>query len=237
MKRMLIVGGFFVSILLVFIYFGSNFFPRAWLYLGLQNQGIFFEKKLEVQTLVIDHDEDNDGIKDLADLVKGGRADVKNKSNYKSVYYSGGYPPSNEGVCTDLLWRSFKEAGYDLKKLIDADIKNFPTKYPRTNNEPDPNIDFRRVPNVDVFLKRHAKVLAMNIEPGNVENLKEWQGGDIVTFGSPVYHTGIVSDMRRPDGVPYIIHNAGPSPREEDVLLYWHENISPIIGHYRWPKI
>ena len=41
---------------------------------------------------------------------------------YKSAYYVGGYPPATEGVCTDVVWRAFKEAGYDLKKMIDADI-------------------------------------------------------------------------------------------------------------------
>jgi uncharacterized protein YijF (DUF1287 family) len=236
-KKFLIIIGLLLCVLLVFMFFYRNFFFPAQIYLGVNPKGIFYEKKIDVPAIEIDHDEDSDGVKDLADLVKGARADVKNKSNYKSAYYSGGYPPDNEGVCTDLLWRAFKEAGYDLKKLVDTDIKKYTAKYPRINGKPDSNIDFRRVSNVDVFLKRHAQVLTMKIEPGNVENLKEWQAGDIVTFGAPVYHTGIVSDLRRPDGVPYLIHNAGPSPREEDALLYWHENISPIIGHYRWPKI
>lgn len=239
MKKVWLISGIlFIIIFLYIILTYQTPVPKMELYTRFsRSPSLFAEKTLEVPKIEIDHDEDKDGIKDSVDLVKGARVDVKNRSNYKSAYYSGGYPPEDEGVCTDLLWRAFKETGYDLKKLIDIDIKKFPTKYPRIAGKPDPNIDFRRVPNVDMFLKRHAEILTTKVEPGNVENLKEWQGGDIVIYGAPIYHTGIISDMRRPDGVPYLIHNAGPYPREEDALLYWHENISPIIGHYRWPKI
>jgi len=59
---------------------------------------------------------------------------------------------------------------------------------------PDPNIDFRRVPNLVVLFKKKAAVLTTDLEPGNVENLKEWQGGDIVVFAAPHEHIGIVSD-------------------------------------------
>jgi len=31
-----------------------------------------------------------------------------------------------------------------------------------------------------------------------------------------------------------MIHNSAPTPREDDWLLYWNEDISKIIGHYRW---
>jgi len=54
-----------------------------------------------------------------------------------------------------------------------------------------------------------------------------------VTFSNPYEHIAIVSDKRRPDGVPYIIHNSGPTPRESDDLLDWP---SPITGHYRFPQ-
>ena len=229
MKKLWIFGGVIITIFFLYIFSYKDS--------GKEDGFIFKDKKLEVPSIEINHDEDKDGIKDLAELVEGARKEVKNKSTYKSAYYQGGYPPETEGVCTDVVWRAFQNAGYDLKKLVDADIKKNPSKYPRTEGKPDPNIDFRRVPNLDVFFKRHALVLTTTLKPGNVESLKEWQAGDIVTFGAPVFHVGIVSSERRSDGVPYIIHNAGPAPREEDAILYWHENVSKIIGHYRWPKI
>lgn len=174
-------------------------------------------------------DEDNDGIFDLDDIVQGARIEAQNKPIYKSKYYSGGYPPDNEGVCTDVIWRAYKNAGFNLKDMVDADIKNNLSSYPI--DVPDPNIDFRRVKNLIVFFENHGSKLTCELIPGDKDNLVKWQGGDIVIFKQPE-HIGILSLKRRKDGVPYLIHNAGPYTKEADHLLYWMDN---IIGHYRFP--
>lgn len=218
-KQPLIYIGF-ILIILGFFYFNGEAAQRG----------------LNIAKIEIDHDQDQDGIKDLDDILEGARKDAANHPLYRSAYYRGGYPPDNEGVCTDVIWRAFKNAGYNLKEMVDRDIRAHLAEYPRVNGKPDPNIDFRRVPNLQVFFKRQATVLTNEVKPGDIENLREWQGGDIVVFGPPLYHIAIVSDKRRPDGVPLIIHNAAPYTKEEDALLYWHQNISKIIGHFRWPK-
>lgn len=181
------------------------------------------------------HDEDNDGVNDTQDLIDGARAEVTRQPTYLSEYYNGGYPPPEIGVCTDLVWRAFHDAGYELKQLVDADIATRPNAYPRTEGKPDPNIDFRRVPNLDVFFKKFATTLTRELKPGDAANLAEWQGGDLVLFGAPTFHIGIVSDKRTRDGVPLLLHNAGIA-REDNGILSWSRNISPIIGHYRWPS-
>jgi uncharacterized protein len=196
---------------------------------------IFDGPKIEVPQMYASHDEDRDGINDTQDLIDGARSEVVRQPEYKSAYYDGGYPPDEEGVCTDVVWRAFKHAGYDLKKLVDEDIARRTNAYPRVDGKPDPNIDFRRVPNLDVFFKKYATSLTLEVKPGDIENLTEWQGGDLVLFGGPKFHIGIVSDKRRRDGVPLLIHNAGFA-REDDGLVYWPERITPIIGHYRWGK-
>ena len=56
------------------------------------------------------------------DIVQGARIDAENKPNYRSAYYAGGYPPDDEGVCTDVVWRALKNAGHTLKDMVDADI-------------------------------------------------------------------------------------------------------------------
>ena len=188
---------------------------------------------VKVDRLVINVDKDGDGILDLDDLVEGARKDAKNKPIYKSVYYDGGYPPDSEGVCTDVVWRAFKNSGYNLKEMVDKDIRENPTLYPRVKMKPDPNIDFRRVPNLKVFFKRHAKSCTLELKPGDSENLKNWQGGDIVIFENPD-HIGIISDKRNYKGVPYMIHNSSPYTRERDDLEYW---IDKITGHFRFPDI
>lgn len=188
---------------------------------------------IEIENLVLDSDQDGDGIFDLDDILEGARIEVENKPQYKSAYYSGGYPPDGEGVCTDVIWRAYKNAGYDLKGLIDQDIKENIGDYPRVEGRPEPNIDFRRVPNLLVFFQKYGESLTQELKPNDPENLKEWQRGDIVVYGAPLWHIAIVSDKRRADGIPYIIHNAGPTPREEDYILKWP---SPMIGHFRYPK-
>jgi uncharacterized protein YijF (DUF1287 family) len=188
--------------------------------------------KVQVPRITVGTDRDGDGLCDLQDIVEGARKDAANKPVYTDKYYRGGYPPDNEGVCTDVIWRAFKNAGYNLKDMVDKDIREHKGSYPAVNGRPDPNIDFRRVRNLYVFFKKYATSLTLELKPYDIENLSQWQGGDIVTFSNPG-HIAIISDRRRNDGIPYIIHNAGPYTREGDDLLYW---MSSITGHFRFPK-
>jgi len=186
-----------------------------------------------VERIVANSDKDGDGILDADDIVQGARQEVKNKTKYKDAYYAGGYPPDGEGVCTDVVWRALKNAGYDLKTLMDQDILQNTKSYPRVAGTPDPNIDFRRVKNQFVFFQRHATSLTTEIIPGDPENLKEWQGGDIVITDIPD-HVAIVSDKRNWQGVPYVIHNARRRASEDDCLVSWNKH---IIGHFRFPPV
>ena len=168
-------------------------------------------------------DFDNDGIDDQTDILEGVRKYIATKPQYKSAYYAGGYPTDGYGVCTDVVAQGFLNAGYDLRELVDADIKVAPEAY---NVEiPDDNIDFRRVRNLKVFFDRHAISLATD-----VTKIEEWQGGDIVIF--KYSHIGVVSDRRNGNGVSFLIHHGSPMQvgYEQDVLEYDEE----IIGHYRW---
>lgn len=191
-----------------------------------------FKKAVNIPQIPCPIDKDGDGVDDLKDIVEGAKKEVMRKPHYRSVYYQGGYPPDNEGVCTDVIWRAFQNAGYNLKELIDKDIRENTSHYPRVEGKPDPNIDFRRVQNIVVFLRRHGLELTTEVVPGDADNLYLWQPGDIVTFDYPYEHIAIISDKRRADGVPYLIHNAGPTASETDRLLSWP---SSITGHFRFP--
>lgn len=105
--------------------------------------------------------------------------------------------------------------------LIQEDIKANPNDY--NIDEPDINIDFRRVRNLKVYFSHSAISLTTDISA-----IEEWQGGDIVIFQN---HIGIVSDRRNRNGVPYVIHHNDPWQKtyEQDIL----ENRDDIIGHYR----
>lgn len=192
-----------------------------------------FIKPVHISQISCPIDKDGDGLDDLRDIVAGAKAEVSRKPQYRSAYYQGGNPPETEGVCTDVVWRALRDAGYNLKELVDKDIRENLSQYSRVGGKPDPNIDYRRVPNLVVFFRRNALELTKEIKPGDKENLYLWQPGDIVTFDNPHEHIAIISDKRRPDGVPYLLHNPGPTAVETDQLLSWP---SALTGHFRFPR-
>ena len=165
----------------------------------------------EYPRVVATVDYNNNGNDDYLDFVLGARRDAENHPTYDDSYFEGGYPPDNIGVCADVIWRAFKEAGYSLRDMVDKDIRTRRSAYLKIS-EPDTNIDFRRVYNLKVFFEKYAVSLT-----NDINDTEEWQPGDIVIFGSNT-HIGIVSDKRNEAGRPYIIHNGGQEDREEDYL-------------------
>lgn len=183
---------------------------------------IYTAKDFNMKTIKSRKDFNKNGVDDYTDILLGARKDGENKPVYDGSYYVGGYPPDNIGVCTDVVWRAFKNAGYSLKDMVAQDIRKNTALYPNVNGKPDPNIDFRRVTNLKVYFERYAISLTLD-----TDRIDKWQPGDIVTYGT--YHVAVVSDKRNSQGVPYIIHNAGQPVREEDTLA------SPdISGHFRF---
>lgn len=210
MKRKLLL----ISILFLFIFFileTWNIFPKK----------VYYAYDFQIEEYISPNDKDNDGIDDAHDILYGAREYVQSGLKYKSVYYEGGYPTDDYSVCTDVIWYAFQSAGYNLKQLVDDDIKNNKELYNIDN--PDTNIDFRRVKNLNIFLKRNATSLTLDLN-----KIDEWQAGDIVVF-SPS-HIAILSDKRNEKGIPYIIHHSKSPFKEEDALLHNKK----IIGHYRW---
>ena len=175
-----------------------------------------------IETVKSSSDYNNNGIDDYTDILLGARSDAQNTPVYEDSYWEGGYPPDNIGVCSDLIWRAFKNAGYCLKCMIDRDISRNISHYPRVEWFHDSDIDFRRVPNLKVFFEKYGISLTTD-----TEDISQWQPGDIVVFGD--YHIGIISDKRNRYGIPYLLHNSGQPDREEDALVR-----VDISGHYRF---
>lgn len=210
-----------VIVIAVFIRFPS--FGDILVPLG--EQKTYPAQEFGIEPITSPLDANQNGVDDYTDLLLGARKDAENHPNYHSAYYAGGYPPEDEGVCTDVIWRAFQNAGYCLKDLVDADIAADPKSYP-LQGKPDPNIDFRRVRNLKVFFDRNSTILT-----NDLSLIAEWQPGDIVIFSTT--HIGVISDKRNKEGIPYLIHNAGQANREEDALQSWNRK-KPITGHYRF---
>ncbi|MFO8085397.1 MAG: DUF1287 domain-containing protein [Desulfobacterales bacterium] len=168
------------------------------------------------------------------DLVKAAlertRHSVRYDGRYISIPYPGGDVPSNIGVCTDMIIRSYRKIGIDLQELVHLDMKSDFDAYPSRRiwglTKPDTNIDHRRVPNLQVFFSRKGEKLLVS------SNADDYEPGNIVTWMLPdnLPHIGIVTDKIHPiSGNPLIVHNIGAGPKLEDMLFSY-----PISGHYRF---
>jgi len=147
--------------------------------------------------------------------------------SYVALDYPGGDVPEKTGVCSDVVVRAFRKAGIDLQREIHEDMKAARSEYSNKwgANNPDRNIDHRRVLNLMTYFKRQRKTLPIS------NNAADYQPGDIVAWEltSGIDHIGIVTNiLSDSDGRYLIVHNIGAGTRIEDVLFGW-----TIKGHYR----
>src|SRR2546423_2565737 len=149
--------------------------------------------------------------------------------SYQKIDYPNGDVPLESGVCSDVIVRAFRKANIDLQKDVHEDMKSnfsaYPTKWGL--NEPDANIDHRRVPNLETYFERKGKSLTIT------SNSEDFLPGDIVTWGlgnGGQDHVGMVVNVwYKPSQRYLIVHNIGGGTMMEDVLFAWK-----ITGHYRY---
>jgi len=187
MKKFIIM----VVIISIIILLASIFLLRDSKILPKEKK-VYYAEDFNITVIKSAVDYNENGIDDYTDILEGAKKDAQNKPKYVNAYYAGGYPPSDEGVCTDLVWRAFENAGYVLKDLVNEHIKSNRSLYPHIDTV-DSNIDFRRVRNLEVYFKSTATILTN--DPYEIE---EWMPGDIVIFGE-YDHIGIISDKRNKD--------------------------------------
>ena len=192
-------------------------------YYNLLPQKKYYNSDFSIETVYSEVDYNNNGKDDYTDFLLGAKKDAQNKPRYDGSYVEGGFPSDDVGVCTDVIWRSFKMAGYNLRDMIDNDVSRRREDYIYIDVQ-DCYIDFRRVGNLRIFFEKYAIILT-----NDISQIDQFQPGDIVIFNGND-HIGIVSDIRNSKGVPYIIHNGGQPVREEDYL----KRNPQISGHYRF---
>ncbi len=153
--------------------------------------------------------------------------------SYERLAYPMGDVAADRGVCADEVVRALRAIGVDLQTLVHEDMKADFSAYPHLWGlpAPDPNIDHRRVPNIETFLTRQGYRLAPSLDAG------AYRPGDIVAWnlrGDAGFlpHIGIVTDRAGASGWPMVVHNIGAGPKLEDVLFSW-----PITGRYRYAPL
>ncbi len=162
------------------------------------------------------------------------RSRVRYDGRYVNIAYPWGDVPSNIGVCTDVVIRSYRRLGIDLQKAVHEDMSNggfydYPNIKKWNLTSPDKNIDHRRVYNLQAFFRRHGAQLPITHNPN------DYKPGDLVTWmvGPSLPHIGVVVEQRsKADPRRHmIVHNIAYGPQMEDILFRFR-----ITGHYRYNK-
>lgn len=167
------------------------------------------------------------GMKLARDAKKQIGVTVSYDPTYRKLDFPRGDVPLDTGVCTDVVIRAYRMQNIDLQQLVNHDMNNNWSAYPKIwgLKVPDPNIDHRRVPNLEVFFKRHGQSLSLT-------DKDSFKPGDIVTWRLPngnLPHMGMVSNKKSAEGTPLIVHNIGHGAQLQDVLFAY-----PIVGHFRY---
>ena len=162
----------------------------------------------------------------ITPFIEAARAQVGVTTIYDPAYVRIKFPMGDivksRGVCTDVLVRALRGIGIDLQKEVYLDKKRHPKRYKGLyyTDRLDPNIDHRRVKNLQAYFAAKGYRVKGAFKPG-----------DIVVWklpGSNLDHIGICSDKLNSKGEPLIIHNVGAGAKEEDVLREYN-----IVDHFR----
>ncbi len=181
-------------------------------------------------------DADDDGIPDALDILIGGKKVVLAAAPYVETYRRLAYPngdmPRNEGVCTDVVVRALRNAGFDLQQLLHEDVLAYPRSYPGITR-PDTSVDHRRVRNLVPYFERHWRRLTADPRDASAP----YHPGDVVFLdtmrGPEPDHVGLVSDTVGSSGLPLIINSwtNGYVTSEMDLLAFIR-----VTHRYRVPS-
>jgi len=126
-----------------------------------------------------------------AEALKRTLVDIEYDTSYYSIDFPMGDIPEGRGKEVDVVIRSYRELDVDLQTLVHRDISENFRAYPQLfdSKEPDPNIDHRRVPNLQRFFTRTGEILA------STHDANDYSFGDIVVWRlvHGKAHMGIVS--------------------------------------------
>lgn len=159
----------------------------------------------------------------------GAEARTRKSETYDPAYRVLAYPmgdvPDDRGVCADTVVRAFRAGGVDLQEAVHRDMAAAFSAYPHAwgLKRPDPNIDHRRVLNLETWFTRAGASL------GRLSDAALCQPGDVISWRIPLAHIGVVSTQRASSGRLMMAHNIGAGSQLEDVMFDW-----PVAGWFRY---
>ncbi|MET0286771.1 MAG: DUF1287 domain-containing protein [Polyangiales bacterium] len=182
-------------------------------------------------------DLDDDGIPDPLDVALGALKTALNADRYDGRYQEIGYPngdvPREIGVCTDVVIRALRNAGFDLQRAVHDDIALAPEAYPMITRA-NASIDHRRVKSLLPYFQRHFEAHTTRLDDAS----DPLRPGDVLfmdTFPDRpgTEHVGMVADTRAPNGLPHVINNWTNGTRTKPMeLLSW----VPVTHRFRMPS-
>ncbi|MEA1879587.1 MAG: DUF1287 domain-containing protein, partial [Campylobacterota bacterium] len=89
---------------------------------------------------------------------------------YRTLKYPMGDIELSKGVCTDVIVRAFRGVDIDLQEKIYKDKKRTPNRYKGLyyTDKLDPNIDHRRVKNIQAYLLSQGYRVEDAFKPGDI---------------------------------------------------------------------
>jgi uncharacterized protein YijF (DUF1287 family) len=182
-------------------------------------------------------DADRDGIPDPLDILIGGKKVAVDAAPYGGGYIIIDYPngdiPRDKGVCTDVIIRAARNAGFDLQSALQRDIRAARRAYPMVKR-PNSSIDHRRVKTILPYFVRNWDRRKVELDAAD----DPLRPGDVVFFDTfpskpGPDHIGIVSDTPGPSGLPLVINSwtDGFKTSEMDLLSF-----VPVTHRFRYPS-
>ena len=182
-------------------------------------------------------DSDRDGIPDPLDVLLGGKKVVLDAAPYGGGYIEIDFPngdiPRDKGVCTDVVIRAGRNAGFDLQAALQRDIRAARRSYPMVKR-PNASIDHRRVKTILPYFVRNWDRRKVELDAAD----DPLRPGDVVFFDTfpskpGPDHIGIVSDTMGPSGLPMVINSwtDGFRTSEMDLLSF-----VPVTHRFRYPS-
>lgn len=156
--------------------------------------------------------------------------DITYDAAYYKIDYPGGDITTGKGNAADVVIRCLRGIGIDLQLEVHEDMTRNFRLYPQlwSAMKADPNIDHRRIPNLERFFKRHGQSLTPTRDHA------DYQFGDIVVWSlaDAEKHIGIiVPGPGERSAEPWVVHHKDTRIKWEDVLFDYK-----IEAHFRYPK-